>query len=93
VARKSDSCEGRLAVRVSDTGAARAVDPGKGRGPGSESLRRTNPWDNGEQSAGYGDLLGQRRWRGMVLRRLVRVKAADDGGARLASVAESLIEE
>ena len=32
--------------------------------PASESLRRTNPRDSGEQLAVYGDLVGRRRWRG-----------------------------
>jgi hypothetical protein len=65
-----------LSVRVSDAGAARAVDPGKGRGPASESLRKTNPRDSGEQLAVYGELVGQRRWWGMVLRRLVRAESS-----------------
>src|SRR5215469_4664047 len=59
-----------LAVRVSDAGRARAVDPGKGRRPASESLRRTNPRDSGEQLAVYGELIARRRWQWMVLRRL-----------------------
>ena len=50
-----------LSVRVSDAGPARAVDPGKGRGPTSESLRRTNPRDSGEQLAVYGELIARRR--------------------------------
>ena len=30
------------------------------QGPASESLRRTNPRDSGEQLAGYGDLVARR---------------------------------
>src|SRR5271165_3724689 len=58
------------------TPAQRAADPGKGRGPASESLRKTNPRDSGEQLAVYGELVGQRRWWGMVLRRLVRAESS-----------------
>src|SRR5947209_2039039 len=43
---------------------ARAVDPAIG--PASESLRRTNPRESGEDLAVYGDLAPQRVCRGMV---------------------------
>jgi hypothetical protein len=49
--------------------------PGKGGGPSSESLRRANPRDSGEELTVYGDLVARRRWRGMVLRRLVRAES------------------
>jgi hypothetical protein len=71
----SRSCERPLSVRVSDAGAVRAALPGV-RGPASESLRKTNPRDSGEQLAVYGELAGQRRWWGMVLRRLVRAESS-----------------
>jgi hypothetical protein len=60
------------AVRVSDDGAAQAVEAGKDRTPASESLRRTNPRDSGEELVVYGELVSQGRWLGMVLRGLVR---------------------
>jgi hypothetical protein len=71
----TDGIERPLWVRVSDAGAAGAMDPGKGRGPASESPRKTNPRDSGEQLAVYGELVGQRRWWGMVLRGLVRTES------------------
>jgi hypothetical protein len=61
-------------VRVSDAGAARAVDLGEGRGPASESLRRTNPRDSGEQLAVYGELVVRGRWQWMILRGLARAE-------------------
>ena len=45
------------------------------RGPASESLRRTNPREAGEQLAVYGDLARQRRCREMVSLRLLRVES------------------
>jgi hypothetical protein len=65
----------------------------------SESLRRTNPRDNaeqlfsGEQLFGYGDLVARRRWRTIILCRLVRAGAADDGGPGPVRVAEGIIEQ
>jgi hypothetical protein len=83
-----------FSVRVSDAGLARAVDPVQGAsGPASESLRRTNRRDSGEQLAGYGDLVARRCWQKIILRRLVRAGAADDGGSGSARVAEGMIEE
>ena len=61
-------------VRVSGAGPARAVEAGKDRVPASESLRRTNPRDSGEELAVYGELVAQGRWRGMVLRGLARAE-------------------
>src|SRR5215510_9016111 len=45
------------------------------RGPASESLRRTNPREAGEQLAVYGDLVGRRLWRGMFFARSLRVES------------------
>jgi len=53
-----------LSGRVSDAGRAQAINPVYG--PGSESLRRKNPRESGEQFSGYGDLTWQRVWRAMV---------------------------
>jgi hypothetical protein len=55
--------------------AQREQSTGKGRGPAYESLRRTNPRDSGEQLVVYGDLVALRRWRVMVLRRLVKAES------------------
>jgi len=59
-------------------------------GPASESLRRTNPRDRGEQLAGYGDLVARRCWQKIILCRLVRAGAADDGGPGSARLAEDM---
>ena len=58
--------QGPESVRVSRLGFRMPAQreqstPGKGRGPASESLRRTNPRDSGEELAVYGELVGQRR--------------------------------
>src|SRR5271166_6120197 len=45
------------------------------RGPASESLRRTNAWECGERLAVYGDLAGQRLWRGVIFRRSLRAES------------------
>jgi hypothetical protein len=83
-----------FSVRVSDAGLARTFAPVQdSSGPASESLRRTNPRDSGEQLAGYGDLVTRRCWQKIILRRLVRAGAADDGGPGSARVAEGLIWE
>ena len=58
---------GPLSGRVSDAGRARAIEPGER--PASESLRRTNPREGGELSAGYGDLASERLSLGTVLLR------------------------
>jgi hypothetical protein len=42
---------------------------------------------------GYGDLVARRCWQKIILRRLVRAGAADDGGPGSAGVAEGMIEE
>ena len=34
----------------------------RAEGPASESLRRTNPRDSGEELAVYGELVARRRW-------------------------------
>ena len=73
--RFPSSDEWPLTVRVSDAGPARAVEAGKDRVPGSESLRRTNPRDSGEELAVYGELVAQGRWLGMVLRGLARAES------------------
>jgi hypothetical protein len=49
--------------------------PVKDRAPASESLRRTNPRDSGEELAVYGELVAQGRWLGMVLRGLVTAES------------------
>jgi hypothetical protein len=73
---------------------ARAFEVVEGAGrPASESLRRTNPRDSGEQVAGYGDFVARRCWQKIILRRLVRAETADDGGPGSAGVAEGMIEE
>ena len=66
--------------------------PGVGA-PASESLRRTNPRDGGEQLAVYGDLVMLRRLQRMVLRRLGRPRGAADSASDPAGVAEDLIED
>ena len=82
------------ALVFSDAGLARAFAAVQdSSGPASESLRRTNPRDSGEQLAGYGDLVARRCWQKIILRRLVRAGAADDGGPGSARVAEGLIWE
>src|SRR6516165_10082804 len=62
-----------LAGRVSDAGPARAVCPV--RGPASESLRRTNPRESGEELPVYGDLAERRLCRGMILARSPRAES------------------
>ena len=44
-------------------------------GPASESLRRTNPRESGEDLPAYGDLAGRRLCRGMVLARWLRAES------------------
>ena|SRR5262252_10813529 len=58
---------------VSDAGRARAVDPVIG--PASESLRRTNPRESGEDLPVYGDLARRRLCRGMILARSLRAES------------------
>jgi hypothetical protein len=54
-------------------GPARAVSPV--RGPASESLRRTNPRERGEELPVYGDLAERRLCRGMILARSLRAES------------------
>jgi CheR methyltransferase, all-alpha domain len=44
------------------------------RGPASESLRRTNPRGSGKLAV-YGNLVGRRRWRGMLAPRSLRAES------------------
>ena len=62
-----------LSGRVSDAGPARAVSAV--RGPASESLRRTNPRESGEELPVYGDLAERRLCRGMILARSLRAES------------------
>ena len=55
-------------VRVSDVG--RHELSSRGNGAAFESLRRTNPRENGERLAGYGDLARERLRREMVFRKI-----------------------
>jgi hypothetical protein len=45
------------------------------RGPASESLRRRNPRESGEDLPVYGDLAGRRLCRGMILARSLRAES------------------
>jgi hypothetical protein len=64
---------GQTAAAPHAAGRARAVSPV--RGPASESLRRTNPRESGEDLPVYGDLAGRRLCRGMILARSLRAES------------------
>src|SRR5215469_6422862 len=70
---RSRSSERPESGRVSDAGPARAVSAV--RGPASESLRRTNPRESGEELPVYGDLAERRLCRGMILARSLRAES------------------
>ena len=65
----------RMAAFVKGFGCRPRASDRPGIGPASESLRRRNPRESGEWLAVYGDLAGQRLWRGMIFRRSMRAES------------------